>query len=125
MTYGRRGAAVDRFFDWVRGLAPEQLRAIYEAEPVPRPPELKAAHKLQLRITPSAAEMQSIQKARSVVLRDSGALNVFTGRGELSGFSGRLDRAAYAVVTRDRLPPESFHLIVQPFRAAGFDFDHP
>jgi hypothetical protein len=123
MTYGRRAAAVDRFFDWVRGRAPEQLRAIYEAAPAVRPPQLKAAHKLQLRIKPAAAEMQSIQKESSNVIRESGALEVFTGSGELADVAFLLHRAAYAIATRDRLPAESFDLIVKPFRDAGFDFD--
>lgn len=123
MTYGRREAAVDRFFGWVRGLAPEQLRSIYAAEPVLRPPALRAAHKLQLRIKPSAAQMQSIQKESSNVIRESGALEVFTGSGELADVAILLHRAAYAIATRDRLPAESFDLIVKPFRDAGFDFD--
>ncbi|MBF0817011.1 hypothetical protein E4U02_11350 [Microbacterium paludicola] len=122
MTEDPRRAVANRLISWMESNAGD-VASINARRPRPRPPELKAAQDALLKTRASAAQKQAVTKATRDMWARSGIREALGSDSEFMGFSSAFNMAAHAILVRDRLEPETFDLIVQPFRDAGFDFD--
>ncbi|RWZ58463.1 hypothetical protein ELQ92_14250 [Labedella populi] len=123
MTFGARGAQIDRFVGWLRGLEVGDLQRVVAVIPVPRPAHIKDAQRTLDSVKVSAAQNQSLNKALRDLWAESGARDAFDDAGLFLRLATNTSMAGQAILVRDRLAPETFDLIVRPFRDAGFDFD--
>ncbi|RWZ58464.1 hypothetical protein ELQ92_14255 [Labedella populi] len=121
MTFGPGGATIDRFIDWLGSRSAEQLERALRLLPRPRPADVKAAQRQLLVVRTSAAANQSLNKSLRDMWSQSDARDVLGA--DFIVFADAVELAGRAVLVRHRLAPETFDLIVRPFRDAGFDFD--